>query len=290
MFTPINKYEYGFTELHARRQARVLAILGLTTALIFAFHPGISRASDIKAGVAKTVDKKVFGILRGDQQLLSVGSEVFMDQVVRTDDESSTQLQLLDRTDISIGSKSEIVLDRFIFDPDRPKGDVVLYATKGVFRFVTGTQDSSSYHIKTPLATIGVRGTIIEFNLQKDLFELLLIKGRAVAHNIAKDADVSMDEESTLLTINANGESSTRPWTGRLSLYQARGGDVTGSTGTGAGGGGGGQILGTTSVPFTGTPPFTRTGGGLINPPPPLPNFTFSTTAKITTTAAPVSP
>jgi hypothetical protein len=39
------------------------------------------------------------------------------------------------------------------------KGKVVLQATRGTFRFVTGTQDHSVYQINNPYGSLGVRGT-----------------------------------------------------------------------------------------------------------------------------------
>ena len=60
-------------------------------------------------------------------------------------------------------ARSEVRLDRFVYNPDRSTGQVTVEASRGVFRFVTGSQDPKSYAIKTPIATIGVRGT--EFHL-----------------------------------------------------------------------------------------------------------------------------
>jgi hypothetical protein len=164
-----------------------ICVMVIATTLAITLQTKHSSA-ETKAGVATAVENKVMGILHGNPQLLSVGSEVFMDQVVRTEDESTTQLLLLDQTNISVGTNSQVVLDRFVFDPDRPKGDVILTATRGVFRFVTGTQDHSSYHIKTPMATIGVRGTVVQFYIPeiptdgskpKDIFQLVLESGQA---------------------------------------------------------------------------------------------------------------
>ena len=55
---------------------------------------------------------------------------------------------------------SEVRLDRFVYNPDRKAGNVVIEASRGAFRFVSGSQNPSNYTIKTPLATIGVRGAI----------------------------------------------------------------------------------------------------------------------------------
>ena len=51
------------------------------------------------------------------------------------------------------------MLDRFVFDPDRKTGELTLNVTQGMFRFVTGGMQKEAYRIRTPHATIGVRGT-----------------------------------------------------------------------------------------------------------------------------------
>ena len=49
-------------------------------------------------------------------------------------------------------------LDKFVYDPSGSSGAVVIEATKGAFRFVTGSQDKRVYQIKTPFGTLGIRG------------------------------------------------------------------------------------------------------------------------------------
>jgi hypothetical protein len=114
-----------------------------------------------KIGVASAVKNKVEGSA-GGTRALSTGSSVFAREVVRTGDQSTAQLLFLDETSLSIGPQSEVTLDRFVFDPNRGAGSVVLNATKGALRFVSGSQQPSSYQIRTPVATIGVRGTIFD--------------------------------------------------------------------------------------------------------------------------------
>lgn len=222
--------------------------------------PAQSALAETKAGVTTAVENRVLGILHGKREQLSVGSEVFMDQVVRTEDESTTQLMLLDKTNISVGTRSEVVLDRFVFDPNRPKGEVIINATRGVFRFVTGTQDHSSYRIKTPVATIGVRGTVVQFYIPdapadgsklKDIFQFLLESGEADVTKL--DGEVlPMTMPGILLTLHADGSYDQRPWIGKISLYESHLGDVTGAFGAQGAGSAGGQTNSFRSSPFGG--------------------------------------
>ena len=49
-------------------------------------------------------------------------------------------------------------LDKFVYDPNTSAGSVAIQATRGSFRFVTGSQGKGNYQIKTPYGTLGVRG------------------------------------------------------------------------------------------------------------------------------------
>lgn len=120
-------------------------------------HSGTSFAQN-KVGVAAAVKNQVTSNARP----LVAGSDVRVREVVRTGADSMAQLLFLDETSLSIGPQSEVTLDRFVYDPNRRAGNVVFNAGRGVFRFVSGSQQPASYQIKTPVATIGVRGTIVE--------------------------------------------------------------------------------------------------------------------------------
>lgn len=132
-----------------------LALLPLALALAMAVFPA-AAATDI--GVAAAVKNDV----KGSGGVLNVGSRVFQNEVVTTGAESLAQLMFLDETTLSIGPKSQVKLDKFVFNPSKDAGSVVFSATKGAFRFITGSQDPRHYEIKTPVATIGVRGTIVD--------------------------------------------------------------------------------------------------------------------------------
>jgi hypothetical protein len=60
---------------------------------------------------------------------------------------------------LSVGPKTEVLLDKFVYDPKKSTGTVAVEAARGSFRFVTGPQSKGvTYQIKTPFGTLGVRG------------------------------------------------------------------------------------------------------------------------------------
>jgi hypothetical protein len=152
---------------------RTLA-LGLVLAL-----PAAAFAAD-RIGVTSAAQNRVEGVMDGGQAApLRVGSPVFQNQHVRTGPSSTAQLLFNDQTSLSVGQSSDVKLDRFIYDPARSSGSVVLSATRGAFRFVSGSQQPSNYQIKTPVATIGVRGTVIDGIVTDQSTSIILGEGGA---------------------------------------------------------------------------------------------------------------
>ncbi|MEL7153042.1 MAG: FecR domain-containing protein, partial [Pseudomonadota bacterium] len=90
---------------------------------------------------------------------LSVGAGVLQNERIETSEDGSGQLLFLDQTSLSIAPRSDIVLDKYVYDPDQQSGEVAVTLTKGVLRLIGGriTKRTDGI-IRTPTATIGVRG------------------------------------------------------------------------------------------------------------------------------------
>ena len=61
-----------------------------------------------------------------------------------------------------------MVLDKFVYDSDKKTGSIILDLTKGAFRFITGVASKPTYLIRTPNASITVRGTIFDMYVLPD--------------------------------------------------------------------------------------------------------------------------
>ncbi len=93
---------------------------------------------------------------------LSAGSEIYANQTVRTGNRGKADLVFIDSTNLGVGPSSEVRLQRFTYDPRGSSGSVVMNASRGAFRFVTGTQDHKAYQVNTPHGSLGVNGTTVE--------------------------------------------------------------------------------------------------------------------------------
>jgi hypothetical protein len=157
-----------------------------------------------KIGAAKAIENDVEGRLGKSVQKLVVGSEVFQNQLVRTGKASTARLQFLDETDLSLSPFTQVSLDRFVYDPDRKTGRVVVNVPRGLVRFVTGSLDKQSYTIRTPIATIGVRGTTFQLLVRSDRMTLLLTDG-GVDVTVRPRRVYVLDRPNTAITIWPDG-------------------------------------------------------------------------------------
>ena len=89
---------------------------------------------------------------------LSGGSAVYSKELIHTGDAGVADLRFHDNSNLSVGPKSSVRLDKFVYDPNKSAGGVAVEATRGSFRFVTGSQSKGSYQVKTPYGTLGIRG------------------------------------------------------------------------------------------------------------------------------------
>jgi hypothetical protein len=140
-----------------RITASTLAAAALCAVLIpaSAFAAGVP-----KIGIAAVIKNQVTAQQGGAPRNLGLGNDVFTGDRIHTGQSSNAQLTFLDQTNLTIGSQSDVVLDKFVYDPNKGAGNVLLSTTQGALRFVSGAQDPNTYKISTPVATIAIRGTL----------------------------------------------------------------------------------------------------------------------------------
>jgi FecR protein len=119
--------------------------------------------ADQQIGSAAQVVNSVTGTLASNRQMevLRAGIDVFQNETITTANASASRVIFQDRTQLSIGPVSQVVLDRFVFDPNPSASVVAVSIAKGVARFSTGVLPKPDYQISTPSCVIGVRGTVL---------------------------------------------------------------------------------------------------------------------------------
>src|SRR5439155_17572121 len=146
-------------------------------------------------------------------QTLSTGSEIYANQTVRTGNRGNADLVFIDNTNLTVGPTSEVRLDKFVYDPTGSSGSVVMNATRGAFRFATGSQAKPAYRFDTPHGTLGVRGTKVEVAVSTNPRDECATKVRL----IEGEANFTVAKTKTVARL-------TQPYTG---AWISQRGDIT---------------------------------------------------------------
>jgi hypothetical protein len=129
-------------------------IYALPLTILFTLQATTSLAQEA-IGKATSVRPQAEGSHGGQ---LSGGSSVYAKETVRTGQSGQADMQFHDSSTLKVGPSSSVKLDKFVYDPNKSGGTVAVEATRGTFRFVTGSQGAGAYKVKTPYGTLGVRG------------------------------------------------------------------------------------------------------------------------------------
>jgi hypothetical protein len=188
------------------RDRKILLVCIYTVGLAVVLSGG-SAAQQKTIGNATRIVHVVTGAISSTEEpaVLRAGIDVFSNEIVKTAENSAALLVFQDKTELSIGADSEIVLDRFVFDPDPNKSAVAVSILSGVARFSTGVLPKSAYTIRTPSATMSVRGTSFLISVEQGQPAQTRRQGFACDDPLARRTQV--DVTSGAVAITAQGET-----------------------------------------------------------------------------------
>src|SRR5207248_10832168 len=96
---------------------------------------------------------------------LEIGASVIHKERIKTGARGSVQLLFIDRTTLSLGPNSDLVINEYVFDPSKNTGKMTVALSKGAMRFIGGQiTHASSATVTTPSASIGIRGGLVDIN------------------------------------------------------------------------------------------------------------------------------
>lgn len=141
---------------------RRFAIAACTAASLLLALPTLALAQTV--GVTGAVNPNTTGTPPGASvRALGTGSDVVFNERITTEASGQADILFVDRSALTVGPNSDLVIDEFVYSPDTGTGKLAASATKGVFRFVGGalSKNPDQVTIKTPAAIVGVRGGVI---------------------------------------------------------------------------------------------------------------------------------
>jgi len=193
------------------------------TLLFFAFAFGLLVMSpraqaQTRVGEAAVIQNEVVRVAGTATTPINVGDGVLRDETVRTGADSAARLVMIDSTNLSLGPNASIRLDRTVFNDEHSYREIAVRLTTGAFRFVTGHSEKAAYKITTPLATIGVRGTILDILSQNGRSTVVLQEGAASVCTLGFQCIQLTQPGDTAIITNTGGKTtiqktSNPPWT-----------------------------------------------------------------------------
>jgi hypothetical protein len=180
-------------------------------ALPLLLAPGAFAAEQIGKAIAITVT------VAGDNGILRASSPIHRDERIRASNSGTGQFEFRDGTKLAIGPNSSLVLDRSIFAGDSSFQSLTLKATRGTFRWVSGTSKSSAYKINTPFGTLGVRGTVVDVYVGSSSAAAVILEGQATfcgndgkCKRLARSCDIVRANRRGLMDVEAEPTAAVK--------------------------------------------------------------------------------
>ena len=98
----------------------------------------------------------------GETTPLAAGRDMQVGDILQTGATGQIQLRFFDGTRIAIGPNSNFVIEDITTSNRTTADTFVVNTVRGAFRFLGGSSPKESYSVRTPTATLGIRGTIFD--------------------------------------------------------------------------------------------------------------------------------
>ena len=136
--------------------------------LIFISFINLSNASEIIVG---NIGLAIGNITNQKGEVLKAGDKIYFGDIIKAEDQSKSQILLLDQTVITIGAKTSVTLDEFIYDPNSQEGKIATNIIEGSVKVLSGKiseKNPDNLIVKTPAGSIGTRGTEFQAIVDQD--------------------------------------------------------------------------------------------------------------------------
>ncbi|MES2662568.1 MAG: FecR family protein, partial [Pseudomonadota bacterium] len=162
---------------------------------LFSIFNSISYAAEKPIGVVLAASGEVNVVRTKKTFALKRSERLFSGDRIITALNSRVQLKFVDRSIIALKQDSELSIDEFVFDAQAQQERSFYTLVRGGFRAVSGKigkTDPADYAIKTPIATLGIRGTFYDAVLGDQLY-VGVMNGKVAVENSQGELLVGVD-------------------------------------------------------------------------------------------------
>ncbi len=145
-----------------------------------------------KAGLVLIAKGTVSAVSRGQSRALTRRAEFYVRESINTGSESSAQLRFNDGTLVTVGQNSTFRVEDYSFNDKTGAGRNVSSLVSGSLRSLTGKINSanqSAYELKTPVTSIGIRGTDFILATTRTITVVIVDSGAVIFGGMAVGPD-----------------------------------------------------------------------------------------------------
>jgi len=133
---------------------------------------------------------------------------VYFHDTLQTVRDGSLHVVLRDDSQLRLGSSANVVIDEFVYDPSG--GHMTLNVGLGIARFISGKLKGDQVAVRTPTATIGIRGTDFSVWVESGGRTTVWVNQGAVAVTPAGGAAELVAQNETVATSGQTLERNAR--------------------------------------------------------------------------------
>ncbi|HAJ21758.1 MAG TPA: hypothetical protein DCL95_17170 [Rhodospirillaceae bacterium] len=166
---------------------------------------GTSDAAGEPAGSVDSLKGIVTAQRGGVEVELGAGDPIYEGDVIVTGGDSAVGIVFADNSTMSMGGDARISIDEMVYDASAQSGSQLFDIVQGAFVFASGQighNNPEDVQVRTPVATIGIRGTKYGVNVDQEKGDatVTLFEGAVVVENSAGQVLLSSIGQSTIVT------------------------------------------------------------------------------------------
>lgn len=157
--------------------------LGLALAVVLLLAFGQPAAARDRLGEVVRVQGTVSAAFEGETRPLDAGAPLYRDDILSTGRDARVEAELEDGSRLTLGAYGSLVLDDLVAPADGSPAAQAFAVLSGAFRLIAAPTPGAV--IRTPVATLGVRGTDFWGGPIDASYGVLLLEGAVEVRNAA---------------------------------------------------------------------------------------------------------
>ena len=130
--------------------------------------------------------------------------DIFSYDTIKTG-KGKVAIGFIDETRVDVTQHSKLIIDEFVYDPNTKKGSLSLKAALGTVRYASGQiakTTPTNVQIKTPTATIGVRGTDFSMTIDEMGSSTIILLPSCDTNGNCFVGEISVESDAGMVIMN----------------------------------------------------------------------------------------